>query len=155
MVLEVVGLGIAISTQELRRSLHQLHPSRGKQNFEEMWDSPRSRNMTKVWRIKTIAVLSFGDKDLVVVAIVQQLGRVLRNKQIGSHTIMPRPRLRFCGRQANLLGVSASVLSKTAKDLFLIAAKLYQLIVMSAESGHTAPQSLFGCPFKNPPPKGV
>jgi hypothetical protein len=30
---------------------------------------------------QAIAVLSFGDKCLVVVAIAQQLGRVLQNKQ--------------------------------------------------------------------------
>jgi hypothetical protein len=53
---------------------------------------------------QAIAVLSFGDKNLVVVAIVQQLGCVLGNKQIGSHTIMPRPRLGFCGRQARTYG---------------------------------------------------
>ena len=70
--------------------------------FEEMWDSPRSRNMTRLWRIKTIAVLCFGDKNLVVVTIVQQLGCVLRNKRSAPDTIMPRPRLGFCGRQADI-----------------------------------------------------
>jgi hypothetical protein len=43
-----------------------LRPSRAEQNFEEMWDSPRSRN---VMADQAIAVLFLGDNDLVIVAI--------------------------------------------------------------------------------------
>jgi hypothetical protein len=55
-----------------------------------MKDSPRSRT---VWRTKTVAVLSFGDNDLVVVAIAHLA-------MTSGITGMPREEVRVSRRYA-------------------------------------------------------